>query len=493
MSTLSLTGQSFGFGYDDLSRRTSLTRNNTMNTSYSYDPVSRLLSVLHKVGATTKDGATYIYDSAGNRTSRTDNRTSTTLTYTYDDIYQLKTAKQGTTTKESYTYDAVGNRLSSLGVSPYSYNTSNQLTSLPGTTYTYDNNGNTATKVVSGATTSYTWDYENRLTQVTLPGTGGTVTFKYDPFGRRVQKSFTVSGTTTTTNYVYDGANVLEEVNNAGTLQARYTHSSGIDEPLAEKRGTTVSYYEADGLGSVTSLSNTSGALANTYTYDAYGKLTASTGTVVNPFRFTGREFDSETGVYFFRARYLDGQTGRFISEDPARFSGGPNFYSYAGNTPTNRTDPFGLKALSAEQCRELREVLELENEYGTFIASLLANITFNSDGILHDFNSQNSDYEPVQSARGPINLDWFSTLEATTAGYSMPAYARYGIEKSGWIIIRHLFPNAPEVTNNIPYSAPDERNAAWQVSLWRGYKDLFPPDWMDKNCNQECKLKNKK
>ncbi len=131
MSTLSLTGQSFGFGYDDLSRRTSLTRNNTMNTSYSYDPVSRLLSVLHKVGTTTKDGATYVYDSAGNRTSRTDNRTSTTLTYTYDGIYQLKTAKQGTTTNESYTYDAVGNRLSSLGVTPYSYNTSNQLTSRP--------------------------------------------------------------------------------------------------------------------------------------------------------------------------------------------------------------------------------------------------------------------------------------------------------------------------------------------------------------------------
>ena len=71
-------------------------------------------------GTTTKDGATYVYDSAGNRTSRTDNRTSTTLSYNYDDIYQLKTAKQGTTTKETYTYDAVGNRLSSLGVTPYS-------------------------------------------------------------------------------------------------------------------------------------------------------------------------------------------------------------------------------------------------------------------------------------------------------------------------------------------------------------------------------------
>ncbi len=239
----------------------------------------------------------------------------------------------------------MGNRLSSLGVSPYSYNTSNELTSLPGTTYTYDNNGNTATKVVSGATTSYTWDYENRLAQVTLPGTGGTVTFKYDPFGRRVQKSFTVGSTTTTTNYLYDGANVLEEVNNAGTLQARYTHSSGIDEPLAEKRGTTASYYEADGLGSVTSLSNTSGALANTYTYDAYGKLTASTGTVVNPFRFTGREFDGETGIYEYRARYYDAPTGRFATEDPIGFRSDVNFYRYVKNNPSLYYDPAGLDA----------------------------------------------------------------------------------------------------------------------------------------------------
>jgi YD repeat-containing protein len=85
----------------------------------------------------------------------------------------------------------VGNRLSSLGVTPYGYNTSNELTSIPRATYTYDYNGNTLTKVVSGATTSYPWDYENRLTQVTLLGAGGTVTFKYDPFGRGVQKSFT--------------------------------------------------------------------------------------------------------------------------------------------------------------------------------------------------------------------------------------------------------------------------------------------------------------
>jgi YD repeat-containing protein len=194
--------------------------------------MSSLTSVLHKLGTTTLDGATYTYDNAQNRKTRVDKRLNTTLTYTYDNIYQLKTAKQGSTTKESYTYDAVGNRLSSLGVSPYVYNPSNELTSIPGTGYTYDNNGNLQTKTDASGVTTYHWDYENRLTQVDLPGSGGTVTYKYDPFGRRVQKT----GPSGTTNYVYDGANILEEVDQTGTLTARYTSTQNVDEPLAETR-----------------------------------------------------------------------------------------------------------------------------------------------------------------------------------------------------------------------------------------------------------------
>jgi RHS repeat-associated protein len=316
--------------------------------------------VLHQLGTTTLDGASYTGacpersrgDLAGNRKTRTDKRLGTTLTYAYDNIYQLLTAKQGNTTKESYTYDLVGNRLSSVGVSPYQYNASNQLTSIPGTTYTYDNNGNTKTKTTAAGTTTYTWDFENRLTQVALPGTTGTVTYKYDPFGRRVQKAFTQGGTTTTTNYLYDGPNLLEEIDSSGNVLARYTQSSHetegplMDEPLAELRSGTTSYYQPDGLGSITSLSNAAGTLANTYTYDSFGKLTASTGTLTNPFQYTGREFDSETGIYQYRARYFDQSAGRFMSEDPAGFRAGVNFYRYVRNQPVNFKDPSGLYQL---------------------------------------------------------------------------------------------------------------------------------------------------
>jgi RHS repeat-associated protein len=275
---------------------------------------------------------------------RTDKRLGTTLTYAYDNIYQLLTAKQGTTTKESYTYDAVGNRLSSVGVSPYSYNSSNQLTSIPGTTYTYDNNGNTKTKTTAAGTTTYTWDYENRLTQVVLPGTGGTVTYKYDPFGRRVQKAFTQGGATTTTNYLYDGDNLIEEVDQNGIVLARYTGSSErVDEPLAEVRSGATSYYDQDGLGSVTSLSDPVGGIAESYTFDSFGKLTASSGSVANSFRYTARDFDPESGLYYYRARYYDPSIGRFLGEDPIGLGSGINRYTYVRNNPITLYDPWGL------------------------------------------------------------------------------------------------------------------------------------------------------
>jgi RHS repeat-associated protein len=386
--TNSLTGQ-FGFGYDALSRRTQLTRPNGINTNYSYDSLSRLLSVLHQAGSTTIDGASYVYDAAGNRTSKTNQLNNVTEGYTYDPLYQLTQVAQGATTTESYSYDAVGNRLSSLSMSPYAYNSSNQLTSTPAAGYTYDNNGSTVSKTDTGGTTEYAWDFENRLAQVVLPGTGGTVTFKYDPFGRRVQKSSALG----TTNNLYDGEddNVVEEVDGNGIVLTRYTQSPETDQPLSALRSASISYYEQDGLSSVTSLSNSVGALASTYTYDSFGKLTASNGTLVNPLQYTARDFDMETGLYYYRARYYDSQVGRFLVEDPLGLRDNMNMYVYVHNNPANFDDPLGLYQLQgfpavkqAQLARAIDEALAKLGECpscagadGPKIANAIENATF--------------------------------------------------------------------------------------------------------------------
>ena len=116
-----------------------------------------------------------------------------------------------------------------------------------------------------------------------------------------------------------------------------------VDEPLVGQRQPKVFYYEADGLGSVTSLTDSTGDVAATYAYDSFGKLTNSTGTIpIVPLHRA--QSDPDTGLYYYRARYYDPSIGKFISEDPIGFEGsGPNFYAYVRNNPIVYRDPTGL------------------------------------------------------------------------------------------------------------------------------------------------------
>jgi RHS repeat-associated protein len=164
-------------------------------------------------------------------------------------------------------------------------------------------------------------------------------TFKYDPLGRRIEKSSSAAASV----FAYDIDNLIEETNSSGAMVSRYTQTQNIDEPLSMLRSSVTSYYSVDGLGSVTSLTNSAGAAAETYTYDSFGKVTASSGSLVNPFQYTGRESDPETGLYYYRARYYDPSAGRFLSEDPIGFWAGGNFYRYVGNHSTDLVDPSGL------------------------------------------------------------------------------------------------------------------------------------------------------
>jgi RHS repeat-associated protein len=136
----------------------------------------------------------------------------------------------------------------------------------------------------------------------------------------------------------------VETVNASGSEVASYADGPNVDEPLAMDRSGTIDYYEQDGLDSVTSLTASNGSLAQSYTYDSFGDQTASSGSSTNFFRYTGREFDTETGLYFNRARYFDPSIGRFLNDDPLRFRGGIDFYAYVWNNSVNWRDAFGLQ-----------------------------------------------------------------------------------------------------------------------------------------------------
>jgi RHS repeat-associated protein len=102
--------------------------------------------------------------------------------------------------------------------------------------------------------------------------------------------------------------------------------------------GETCYYYHYDGLGSVVALSNSSGNTIQTYEYSVYGQVAASDPNLTNPFMFTGRRFDFETGLYYYRARYYNPYIGRFLQTDPVGYG-----YAYCSNNPLSYIDPFGL------------------------------------------------------------------------------------------------------------------------------------------------------
>ncbi len=312
---------------------------------YTHDPASQVTNILHQLTATSTqiNKADYVYNPVGNRTSLTDRRGN--QAFGYDQLDRLTSASHPLLLDpQAFAYDAVGNRTTNGSV----VNTANQLTADANFAYQYDDNGNLTRKTLlaTGNYSQYTYDAENRLTQVQEFAAGNptaitTSNYRYDGLGRRIEK--VANGQTK--RYIYDGEDILLEYDGSNVLQARYTHGPGIDEPIAVTKGASTFFYHQDGLGTVTDLTDSVGATAKSYSYDAYGNILDSPGTVEQSYTYTGREFDSETGLYYYRARYYDAATGRFLQKDMVGIKRGSNLYSYLRDNPSNGTDSTGLDA----------------------------------------------------------------------------------------------------------------------------------------------------
>ncbi|MEW6079368.1 MAG: right-handed parallel beta-helix repeat-containing protein [Thermodesulfobacteriota bacterium] len=328
---------------------------------FSYDPLMRISQITAKdPGANELLNYNYTHDNMDNITAKTTEHGD--YGYAYDALHRLTDVDNPeavSLTDEAFTYDGVGNRLTSADRDgAWAYNENNELLSLPSfneesgsgglqaASYEYDANGNTVKKTVDGVVFSYVYNTEDRLAQVWngLPNSGTlTASYYYDPFGRRLWKD--VGGAKTYFHYADEG--LVAEIDASGTVVKAYGWQPGGTwgtDPLFMKSGGSYYFYHNDHLGTPQKLTARSGEVVWSATYESFGKAVVEVETVENNLRFPGQYYDEETGLHYNWWRYYEPGTGRYLRTDPNGVEGGVNFYVYASSEPINHFDSEGLE-----------------------------------------------------------------------------------------------------------------------------------------------------
>lgn len=324
-------------------------------TAATYTPTGNLATLSYANGTST----TYTYDARANLASETvttvqgllmklaSTRHPNTrlkavngtegegwIDYQYDSVGQLRGATNSNpTANQAFTYDAVGNLLTSRSVGTFKYPSPGPTTKRPhapiaiaGDAYAYDANGNVLT---AGATTSYRWTGANQLAQVTRAGV--TTTFAYDGTGTRVLKQVADH----LTHYPRSDYAIVD-----GQSAATFVIAG---KAVAERSGGQLRWLHTDHKGSVRLTTDARGAITQRFSRYPFGQRFAV--NLNQEIDFIGERFDAETGLIYLNARYFDPRIGRFISPDPTdvtELGVGVNRYAYSGNDPVNKLDKSG-------------------------------------------------------------------------------------------------------------------------------------------------------
>jgi RHS repeat-associated protein len=355
LSSLAFSGLTATYAYDQVGNRTQVAYPNGAYTAYAYNSRGWVTSVVsRKSNNDLICSYSYSsYDNVGNPLHMVEEDNSYT-DWAYDNIYRLTSDVKtgGSAYSRTFQYDAVGNRTQMIKdgqTTNYTYDANNKMTVAGGDSYTYDANGNTIGRTGSSGNATWGYDYENRMVSSTTPQ--GSAAFVYNGNGLRMRK--VEAGVTR--NFLFDAVRIYSEHDaNMNELNRFIIERDWYYDPLiALRTGGEWRYPLYDNLGSTRRLINANQTATDSYSYEAFGGITAQSGSTYNPYRYVGSlgyySADSTTGLQHLGARYYNAVHGRFTQPEP--LGGNADGYPYVDNMPTAAADPSGLQQTACFMC----------------------------------------------------------------------------------------------------------------------------------------------